>query len=265
MLPFLDVGRGPCVVFLHGNPDCKESWSDAIELLASDFRCIALDLPGFGASARVPTYRELLPDAQARALAEVLDAAGVEEPVLLVVHDLGALMGGCFAGLWPARVRGLLAINTTFDASYPGHFWGYVWAIPLLGTAAAAAMRLGMKRALERESPGVEARHVDRIVRTLGLRTCRAISRYYQVLYNPLTKVALRFAGTPSDHGVPVRVLWGARDRYIPMKYARTRDEPIRVVPECTHFLPLERPDIVAEEVRTLDASLPPLRETPSS
>ncbi len=255
MMPFLDAGRGPCVVFLHGNPDCKETWSDTIAMLSGEYRCIAPDLPGFGASSRVPSYRELFPDAQARALADVLDAAGVDGPVLLVVHDVGALMGASFALRRRDRVRGMIAINTTFDARYPGHLWGYLWALPIVGPAFVALLRLGMKRALARESPDVDPRHVDRMTANLGLRACRTVTRLYQFMYNPIVKLGQRSLGTPAGHGVPTRVLWGARDRYIPMKYARSADEPIRVVEECTHWLPLERPDIVADEVRAFDAA----------
>jgi pimeloyl-ACP methyl ester carboxylesterase len=249
-MPHLDIGRGVCAVFLHGNPDCKESWTDAIDRLATDHRCIAPDLPGFGASARVPTYRELLPDAQANALGDLLDEVGVDEPVLLVVHDLGAVMGASFAMRFPERVRGILAINTTFLASYPGHAWGYAWAIPFLGPAFASMMRFGLADAMKRESPDLDARHADRMVASLHPRACRTIGRMYQFMYNPIVKLLQAFGGTPHDRGIPVRVLWGARDRYISIRYARVGGEPIRIVPECTHFLPLERPDIVAEEVR---------------
>ena len=253
MLTYIDAGGGAPVVLLHGNPDCKEGWEPVIELLRSEHRCIAPDLPGFGVEARVPSWRSLFPDAQARALAELLDSLGIAQPVLLVVHDLGALMGACFAMQFPERVRGILSINTTFSAGYPGHLWGYLWALPLLGPAFASLMRVGLKDALSKASPLVPARDFERMAQNLDFTTCRAISRYYAFMYNPLVKIFQRFGGTPQDKGVPVRVLWGAEDRYIPLKYAREGDEPLRLVEGCTHWLPLERPDLVAEEVRAWD------------
>lgn len=238
------------MVLLHGNPDCKEGWSETIELLQDDFHCIAPDLPGFGREARLPSYRALMPDAQAAALDELLDRLGVDEPVLLVAHDIGAVLAAMFARQRPDRVRGILTVNTTFSAAYPGHLWGWLWATPVLGPNAASLLRLGLRRALAEESPLVAAHHVDRMVANLDRTTCRAITRYYQLMYNPVVKLMQRVGGRPQDRGIEVRVLWGAGDRYIPLKYARTGDEPLRLVEECTHWLPLERPDLVAEEVR---------------
>jgi len=255
MLSYFEAGAGLPVVFLHGNPDCKEGWEDTVELLRGEYRCIAPDLPGFGTQASLPSYRALFPDAQARALEELLDHLGVSQPVLLVAHDLGALMAAMFAMQKPERVRGILTINTTFSASYPGHLWGYLWALPVAGPAMASRMRSGLKDALQKESPLVAKRHVDRMIANLGDTTCRAISRYYQFMYNPLVKILQRAGGTPQDRGIPVRVLWGAGDRYIPLKYARVGTEPLRLVEGCTHWLPLERPDLVAEEVRGFDGT----------
>lgn len=250
MLTYFEAGGGSPVVFLHGNPDCKEGWEDTIGLLRDEYHCIAPDLPGFGTKASLPSYRALLPDAQARALAALLDHLGVSQPVLLVAHDLGAMMAAMFAMQKPERVRGILAINTTFRASYPGHLWGYLWSLPVVGPAMASLMRYGLKDTLRKESPAVGERHADRMIANLGHSNCRAITRYYQLMYNPLARILQRMGGTPQDKGIPVRVLWGAGDRYIPLKYARVGSEPLRLVEGCSHWLPLERPDLVAEEVR---------------
>lgn len=258
MLSYFEAGSGAPIVFLHGNPDCKEGWEDTIALLRDSYRCIAPDLPGFGQQARLPSYASLLPDAQAAALNELLDHLGVTQPVLLVAHDLGALMAVMFSMQHPERVRGILTINTTFNAAYPGHLWGYLWALPVAGPLLAGLMRSGLKRALKKESPLVAERHAERMSANLGHTCCRAITRYYQLMYNPLTKMLQRAGGTPQSHGIPVHVLWGAKDHYVPLKYARLADEPLRLIDDCTHWLPLERPELVAEEVRTLDSATTP-------
>ena len=45
-----DEGKGQPVLFLHGNPDSADMWSGVIERLKDKYRCIAIDLPGFGRS-----------------------------------------------------------------------------------------------------------------------------------------------------------------------------------------------------------------------
>lgn len=127
--------------------------------------------------------------------------------------------------------------------------WGYLWALPFAGSAIASLMRHGLKNAFKKESPLVASHHIERIIANLDDTTCRAINRYYQLMYNPAVKILQGISGAPFNKNIPIRVLWGENDRYIPLKYARLTNEPLRLVPGCTHWLPLERPDIVAEEV----------------
>jgi pimeloyl-ACP methyl ester carboxylesterase len=51
-----------------------------------------------------------------------------------------------------------------------------------------------------------------------------------------------------------VLVLWGARDRQVPLEdgfeYARRLGAPIRVIADCGHLLISERPDVCAKAVR---------------
>ncbi|MGL5891657.1 MAG: alpha/beta fold hydrolase, partial [Bacteroidia bacterium] len=43
--------RKPVLLFVHGVAETKLIWLPAIQLLENDFYCIAVDLPGHGASA----------------------------------------------------------------------------------------------------------------------------------------------------------------------------------------------------------------------
>jgi pimeloyl-ACP methyl ester carboxylesterase len=74
------------VVFVHGLPETSEIWSPLRQVLDRD--SIAVSLPGFG-SARPKGFTGTK-DAYAEWLADVL--RGVENPVDIVGHDLGALL-----------------------------------------------------------------------------------------------------------------------------------------------------------------------------
>ena len=43
---YVDEGKGPVIIFLHGNPSWSLLYSRIIQLLKNNYRCIALDLPG---------------------------------------------------------------------------------------------------------------------------------------------------------------------------------------------------------------------------
>jgi haloalkane dehalogenase len=47
---YIDEGRGPLLLFLHGNPLWSFQYRNIITPLRKQFRCIALDYPGFGLS-----------------------------------------------------------------------------------------------------------------------------------------------------------------------------------------------------------------------
>ena len=56
---YVDEGSGPTLLFLHGNPTWSFVYREVIESLRDEFRCIAVDYPGFGLSSAAPGYRYL--------------------------------------------------------------------------------------------------------------------------------------------------------------------------------------------------------------
>lgn len=83
---------GTPLVLLHGWPDTHDLWSQVIPLLEKDFRLLAIDNRGAGASSvpdRVSAYRveELAADVFA-----VINAAGAG-PVHILAHDWGSVVG----------------------------------------------------------------------------------------------------------------------------------------------------------------------------
>ena len=50
LVSYSDVGNGDAVVFLHGWMDSKKAYEGIISILSQKYRCISIDLPGFGKS-----------------------------------------------------------------------------------------------------------------------------------------------------------------------------------------------------------------------
>jgi pimeloyl-ACP methyl ester carboxylesterase len=49
-ISYIDKGKGQIILFIHGLFFPKEGFIPLIEILSKNYRCIALDLPGFGQS-----------------------------------------------------------------------------------------------------------------------------------------------------------------------------------------------------------------------
>ena len=85
-LHYVRQGRGPVVVLVHGLGGFAESWRRTIAALAARADVLALDLPGFGFSAKPRARYDL--EFFVRALHGFLDAVGVGT-ASLVGHSLG--------------------------------------------------------------------------------------------------------------------------------------------------------------------------------
>jgi len=108
-LHFVDAGRGPVLLFVHGAPAWSYTWRNVVRRLESSFRCIAIDLPGFGRSPALPGVPSLDDYANGvRRFVERLDLADVT----LVANDTGGPIGFRAASLAPERFSALVAIDT---------------------------------------------------------------------------------------------------------------------------------------------------------
>jgi len=104
-----DDARDP-LVLLHGIGSGSGSWVRQLEAFAATRTVLAWDAPGYGASQALPEAEPQAHDYAQRVWAW-LDALGIREPVTLVGHSLGALMGAAAAVAQPARVHRLVLLS----------------------------------------------------------------------------------------------------------------------------------------------------------
>lgn len=109
-LTYTDVGTGPPIVFLHGNPTSARLYRYLIRDLASDYRCVAPDYLGFGRST-APTDFTYRPPAHATLIESLIRTLDLSR-ITLVLHDWGGPIGFSYALRHPATVRRLVLLNT---------------------------------------------------------------------------------------------------------------------------------------------------------
>jgi len=103
-----DRGEGaPTLVFIHYWGGSSRTWSEVIGLLADRFRCIALDLRGWGKSDRHAQDYSL--SAQASDVEHVIEAFDVEDFVL-VGHSMGGKIAQILAARRPRGLRALILV-----------------------------------------------------------------------------------------------------------------------------------------------------------
>ena len=93
---YIDEGSGPTLFFVHSGIGWSLMYSDIIQDLRSRFRCVALDLPGFGLSLATSGYQHTL-TGDSRLLERFIQTLGLTD-VTLFSHDVtGAIALGVVA------------------------------------------------------------------------------------------------------------------------------------------------------------------------
>ena len=108
-LAYREVGEGDPIVFLHGNPTSSYLWRRIIPHVQHLGRCIAPDLVGMGDSQKLPdsgrgVYTYVT---HQKYLYGLLDQLGVDEDVILVVHDWGSALGLRWAHMNEGKLKGI--------------------------------------------------------------------------------------------------------------------------------------------------------------
>lgn len=257
----VDQGHGTPVLFLHGNPDSSEVWSGILPALQARFRCIAPDLPGFGRSTAPEDFDYSL-EGMASFIDELVVALGINEPLDLVVHDIGGPFGLAWAVRHPAKVRRVVITNTVFASDYRWHLFGRLWRTPLVGELVQAlTTRRGFVRELRRASRKLTSAQIHRTYDLITPSVKRMMLRWYRAM-DPR-----HFAGWEERLGrvltvKPALVLWGDHDPYIDRRFAdRFGDSAVVHFPESGHWLPAEEPEQVAAHLlRFLGGNAPSAR-----
>ncbi|NMF85499.1 alpha/beta hydrolase [Nodosilinea sp. P-1105] len=246
----IDRGSGPSVLFLHGNPDSAQVWESVMARMASEFRCVAIDLPGFGGSG--PGDRlEISLENLAQFTNQVVDGLNLPEPVNLVVHDIGGPFGLAWVTRFPQRVGRLGILNTIFCSDYPWHTIARVWRTPLLGELSWSLFtQAAFVAVMQQQNPRLTKAQIMQTYRNITPDMQRMVLRFYRAM-DPA-----RFKGWEDELEMvlqekPAVVLWGDRDPYIPARFAdRFGAQQVQHRPDNGHWLMLEDPSWVAERLR---------------
>lgn len=107
---YIDEGEGPVFLCLHGNPTWSFLYRHIVRGLRDQFRCIAVDYPGFGLSAPPVGYRYTIAE-HARVVEGFVEHLDLRE-VTLMVQDWGGPIGFWVATRHPERFRAFVIGNT---------------------------------------------------------------------------------------------------------------------------------------------------------
>ncbi len=106
----------PVVLLLHGFPSSSHMFRDLMPLLATQYRVIAPDYPGFGHSAEPPAETFAYRFGTIAGLIDRFATAVGADRYVLYVQDYGGPVGFRLAMAHPERVRGIIIQNAVVNA-----------------------------------------------------------------------------------------------------------------------------------------------------
>jgi pimeloyl-ACP methyl ester carboxylesterase len=253
--------EGLPVIFVHGIPTQPRLWRYVIPRLAKpDTRCLAWEMVGFGWSMEAGLERDVSVASQAGYLRAWLRHLGIER-ALFVGHDLG---GGVVQRLVvhePQLCAGLVLTDCIAYDNWPvppvqamQAMSGALEQLPAALLKPIFSAGVG-KLSHDNEARGREsaALHWGPYARDIGPRALAHQIRSLDARHT------LEIAHRLPQLRVPARVVWAEVD---PLgmasgeQLARDLRAPLRQIPGGRHFTPEDHPDLIAEAVQELLASV---------
>jgi pimeloyl-ACP methyl ester carboxylesterase len=245
---YVELGQGEPIVFVHGLSGCWQNWLENIPHFSRRYRCLALDLPGFGSSP-MPSWEISMP-AYGRLLHDFCERLGIPA-CAVVANSMGGFIATEAAIAAPGRFNRLALVSAA----------GITWAEARQEPARMIG-RIGQVAA-----PLLFRFRMAGLVRPRARRLAfRGIFQYPnrlrpELLYEQL-EPALQSPGFPDairtlfgydirdrlgEIEVPTLIVWGRDDRVVPVAaaygYRRGIPGSRLVIFERTGHLPqLERP-----------------------
>jgi haloalkane dehalogenase len=118
-LHYIDEGRGPVILFVHGTASWSFLYRDIIRDLQVDFRCIALDWPGFGLSEAAPGFETSLAG-NSRLLESFIERLELRD-IIVYGHDAAGSIAMGVVARHPDWFRGAIMANA-FGFPLEGEF-----------------------------------------------------------------------------------------------------------------------------------------------
>jgi haloalkane dehalogenase len=243
-----DPGAPP-VLFVHGYPESSFMWRTAMPAVAgAGWRALAPDLAGFGDSDPA-AEGEGTWERHVEALERFRSELSLD-PVVLVTHDWGVMIGLRWACDHPGAARALAISDGGFFADRRWHDFANALRTPGDGERLMEGMsREGLAAVLAQASSGIGDEAIEEYWKAFSSDAGRRgqLELYRSGDFDKLEP----YEGCVAALDVPTLVLWGAEDRFSSARMAQRFHQEIAgsevvVLEEAGHFIWEDEPEATA-------------------
>jgi pimeloyl-ACP methyl ester carboxylesterase len=262
---FVEAGAGPALLLVHDAIASHATYLASATKLAADFRVVAPDLPGFGASEKPDPQKYAYGyDAFADSLFDLVAALGLGR-VHVVGHGMGAGVALTLAAKHPAVVHRLVLVDALvypLDAEPAldrvgrvplagALLWRQVMGRALFGAYVGGAVYAGASR--------VPDGRVDALYEAFNAPAARQAAHATIVAKADSRPLVARLPRVNAE----TLVIWGRDDRLAPVEHGRRLARELRgrfEVLECGRCPPDEAPEAFAAAVTSFLEGAPSMR-----
>ena len=269
-LHYVTQGEGPLMLMLHGFPEFWYSWRHQIPEFAKDFKVVALDLRGYNDSDKPEDKSAYVMDEFIKDVEGVIKGLGYDR-CILVGHDWGGAIAWNFAYAHPEMVERLIVLNLPHPAKFAEGlrtpqqllrssyiFWFQLPWIPefVLQAADYQAIETALT-GMAVDKNAFNAADIEAYKDAAAKRgAMTAMLNYYRNIFQQ--RMINHQWGILE---VPTLMIWGENDTALGKELtygteAYVRNFQIKYIPNCSHWVQQEQPQLVNQYMREFLASL---------
>ena len=252
-IAYVDEGQGPeTIIFIHGLGTYLRAWEKNIAALKSDYRCVAIDLPGYGKSTKLPHDGSMT--FYADVVMEVMNHLNIESAIF-AGHSMGGQISMVAALRYPQRVEKLiLAAPAGFERFTEGQKEWFREVMSLSGVKKTTAEAIMTNAAYNFYNMPDDAEFI--ITDRLAMRSAKDFDHYCHTVAQSVDGMVNEPVIDKLDMiKQPTLIVFGENDNLIPNRYLnpgwtkdiamigdnKIPDSKLIMLPKCGHFLPFEK------------------------
>ncbi|MGJ5673107.1 MAG: alpha/beta fold hydrolase [Nostochopsis sp.] len=263
-LHYVTQGEGALMLMLHGFPEFWYSWRHQIPEFAKYFKVVAVDLRGYNDSDKPKEQSAYRIDEFIQDIKGLIEGLGYEK-CILVGHDWGGAIAWYFAYAYPEMVERLIILNIPHLAKFseglrtPGQliksYYMFLFQLPWLPEFliqswdyqlienAFQGMAIDKNTFSKADIEAYKNAAAKRGALTAMLNYYRNI--FQEQMFNKNWEIL----------EVPTLMIWGENDTALGKELtygteAYVRDLQIKYIPNCSHWVQQERPELVNQYIQ---------------
>lgn len=261
-IAYTDEGKGEkTILFIHGLGSYLQAWIKNVDELKNNYRCISIDLPGYGKSSKEPHSGQMT--FYAGIVKEVIGELQLKN-VYLAGHSMGGQISMTTVLEYPQLVKGLILVDPAgFEPFNKGQrqWFRNVMTFDGVRLTTPEAIQNNLATNFYHLPKDADFMVTDRI----AMRSAEDFNAYcYAVVQSVNGMVDQPVLNYLKDIKVPTLIFFGANDNLIPNRFlnpgrtidiakngaSKIKDSKLIMVPHAGHFMMFEKPEVFNTETK---------------